>query len=335
MLNVVFAGGSHSSRILDAVQDENVRILDSTVPGFRLTERATAEMAADIAEVCAELPDSNTVVVCQLFDNSVYYGAREEGERLLPKKGLDRRYHVEGDLMIVNKTAFRELFSLATQIIRSADGKLVILLIPLPRYLFEKCCSDPSHISNKDSSGYEQTMREALTAIGTWMKAMAEMKRLKNVVLFNPMEPLGLIDDDFDEDRILQLWGPDPVHPTEEAYSLIAEHLLAYASQQIGEKRTAEAAAEAAATAGPSTTHTATPKAAKPVRRESWISGTEPVAKRQTQIHHHANRYRPYPLRGGNSGRGSHRGSHLSGPGPWKRGFRGRGGRRGGRGGRH
>jgi uncharacterized membrane protein YgcG len=178
-------------------------------------------------------------------------------------------------------------------------------------------------------------MREALTAIGTWMKAMAEMKRLKNVVLFNPMEPLGLIDDDFDEDRILQLWGPDPVHPTEEAYSLIAEHLLAYASQQIGEKRTAEAAAEAAATAGPSTTHTATPKAAKPVRRESWISGTEPVAKRQTQIHHHANRYRPYPLRGGNSGRGSHRGSHLSGPGPWKRGFRGRGGRRGGRGGRH
>ncbi len=62
MLNVVFAGGSHSSCILDSVQDESVRILDSTVPGFRLTERATAEMAADIAEVCAEL----CVVVCQL-----------------------------------------------------------------------------------------------------------------------------------------------------------------------------------------------------------------------------------------------------------------------------
>jgi hypothetical protein len=42
------------------------------------------------------------------------------------------------------------------------------------------------------------------------MKAMAEMKWLKNVVFFNPMEPLGLIDDDFDEDRILQLWGADP-----------------------------------------------------------------------------------------------------------------------------
>jgi hypothetical protein len=165
--------------------------------------------------------------------------------------------------LIANKTAFRELFSLATQIIRSANGKLVILMIPLPRYLIEKCCSDPSHITNKDSSDYEQIMREALTAIGTWMKAMAEMKRLKNVVLFNPMEPLGLIDDDFDKDRILQLWGADPVHPTEDAYSLIAEHLLAFAYQQIAEKRTAEAAAEAATAAGPSTAHAAPPKATK------------------------------------------------------------------------
>ncbi len=83
------------------------------MPGFRLTKRTTAEMAADIAEVCSELPDNNTVVVCQLFDNSIYYGAREEGERLLPKKGTDRRYQVEGDMLIMNKTAFRELFSLA------------------------------------------------------------------------------------------------------------------------------------------------------------------------------------------------------------------------------
>ncbi len=164
-------------------------------------------------------------------------------------------------------------------------------------------------------------MREALTAIGTWMKAMAEMKRLKNVVLFNPMEPLGLIDDDFDEDQILQLWGADPVHPTEDAYSLIAEHLLAFAYQQIGEKRTAEAAAEAATAAGPSTAHAAPPKAVKPVRRESWISGTEPVAKHQAQAHQIQNRFRPYPQRGGNSGRGSSRGAYTSSPGPGKGGL--------------
>ncbi len=38
MLNVVFAGGSHSSRILDTITADNVRVLDATVTGFRLTD---------------------------------------------------------------------------------------------------------------------------------------------------------------------------------------------------------------------------------------------------------------------------------------------------------
>jgi hypothetical protein len=74
-------------------------------------------MAAEIADICSELPSENTVVIYQLFDNSIYYGAREEGEKLLPKKGLDRRYHVEGQLHIVNRNDFRELFLLASDII--------------------------------------------------------------------------------------------------------------------------------------------------------------------------------------------------------------------------
>jgi hypothetical protein len=86
MLNVVFAGGSHSSCILDTITADNVRILDATVPGFLLTERASTDMAAEIADICSELPSENTVVICQLFDNSIYYGAREEGEKLLSKK---------------------------------------------------------------------------------------------------------------------------------------------------------------------------------------------------------------------------------------------------------
>ena len=34
MLNVVFAGGSHSSRMLDQISDPNTKLLDCTVLGF-------------------------------------------------------------------------------------------------------------------------------------------------------------------------------------------------------------------------------------------------------------------------------------------------------------
>jgi hypothetical protein len=313
MLNVVFAGGSHSSRILGTITAENVRILDATVPGFRLMECAAADMASEIAEICSELPSENTVVVCQLFDNSIYYRAREEGEKLLPKKGLDRRYHVEVHLHIVNRYDFRELFLLASDIIRAANRKLVILQIPLPRYLLEKCCTDPGHIVNKYDQSYEVTMRTALTNIASWLRSM---------------------DDEADEERILSLWGADPVHPTEEAYAAISSDLLAYVHSQMADSRAAAAAAtEAASKPAPA------PQPQKPVRRESWIASSEPVAKRQN-----TGFQQPRGSRGNNRGgqhwgvyhwsappRGTHPrgGVNRGGRGPWKRGFKGRGGRGG------
>ncbi len=326
MLNVVFAGGSHSSRMLDQVSDPNTKLLDCTVPGFRLTERSVAEMAKDIKEIASELPAKSTVFIMQLFDNSVYYGCREEGEMLLPKKGADRAYHVEGALKIVKKSTFRDLFNLALTVIKEAGDITVFLTVPLPRYLLEKCCSDPSHISNKYEADYESSMREALADIATWMKSMSEMRRLKNVVIYNPMEPLGLLDDEADEEQILRLWGPDPVHPTEAAYRAISNHLSEAIACHMAAAKTREAAAE-------ETKAPAAPKQ-KPVRREAWISGTEPVAKRQATTNSYLARgpghSRPY-YQGSREARG--RGGNQF-PRPWKRGFRGGRGRGGGRRGR-
>ncbi len=58
--------------MLDQISDPNIKLLDCTVPGFRITERSVAEMAKDIKEVASELPAKGTVIVMQLFDNSIY-----------------------------------------------------------------------------------------------------------------------------------------------------------------------------------------------------------------------------------------------------------------------
>ncbi len=63
------------------------------------------------------------------------------------------------------------------------------------------------------------------------------------MVIYNPMEPLGLLDDEADEEQILQLWGMDPVHPTEAAYRAIGNH-LSEAITSMAEARSQAAAAE-------------------------------------------------------------------------------------------
>ncbi len=225
MHNVVFAGGSHSSRVIDHFHSDDIKVLDATVPGFRLTERFAQAMEGDLFEILKELPDDNTVVVFQVFDNSVYYGSREEGEKLVSQKGSDKRYHVNGALRIVKKSEFRELFTKALECLKKAKGKMIVLWVPLPRYLFEKCCTDPLHITNKGEEGYERAMRDILEEMASWMANLADMRRIKDVIIYSPMVPLGLLDDEADEEHILRLWGPDPVHPTDEAYEAIAVHL--------------------------------------------------------------------------------------------------------------
>jgi hypothetical protein len=127
MLNVVFAGGSHSSRVIDHFHTGNIKVLDATVPGFRLTDRFTQSMEGDLSEITKDLPDDNTVVVFQVSDNSVFYRSREEGEKLVPQKRADKKYHVDGTLCIVKKSEFRELFTKALECLKKAKGKMIVL----------------------------------------------------------------------------------------------------------------------------------------------------------------------------------------------------------------
>jgi hypothetical protein len=157
-------------------------------------------------------------------------------------------------------------------------------------------------------------MQDILEEMASWMASMAEMRRRKNVTIYNPMVPLGLLDDEADEEHILRLWGSDPVHPNDEAYEAIAHHLRdtiesMAADQKIKNARTSDSD-------GKQQPHPPQ-RAPKPIRRESWISGTEPVAKRQATTSNTS--WKHAPVRGQSGGR------------PWKRGFRSGGGR-GGRG---
>jgi hypothetical protein len=125
------------------------------------------------------------------------------------------------------------------------------------------------------------------------------------------MVPLGLLDDEADEEHILRLVGSDPVHPTDEAYDAIALHLRDTIESMVADQKNKS---DNIPDGNPQPLPLQ--RAPKPVRRESWIAGTEPVAKRQATSSNTT--WKHGPTRGNSGSR------------PWKRGFRGGGGGRGG-----
>jgi hypothetical protein len=152
---------------------------------------------------------------------------------------------------------------------------------------------------------------------------------------------------DMDIDHALELWGTDPVHPTEEGYAALADSVKQFANNVVVSARAAaaEAASKAAAPIPRPVAHP------KPIRREGWVAGSAEVAKRNLPQSSYLGQNRGHPPRvshswfapgqrgrgsgaGGTPARGFDRGGRSgsrAAAGPMKRGFRGRGWR--GRGG--
>jgi hypothetical protein len=334
-VNIVFAGSSHSARTLDQFDRDGVTIFDATVPGFRLNPDTAAEMAEEVKNLTADLCPENTVVIIQVLDNSTYYCGTEYGEMTLPKKGTDRRYHIVGELRFLKKSSFRELSAHLLLIIKAAGKAQVIIWIPLPRWLHFACCMDPSHLINRGDTDFIENMHEALRDLRCWLEDMIDLRKLANVSLYNPCDALNMTGPDMDVDRALELWGNDPVHPSEAGYAALAQDM-----RSLCETTLAEARARNAAAAAPIAPPQQRPPA-RPARREGWIAGSTPVAKRfaPNNPQRGNNNSRPWFPRA-NRGRG-HRGGGAANPprggGPlrppttFKRGFKGRGWGRGSR----
>ncbi len=102
------------------------------MPGFRISEKSVSEITTDISEKLLELDPARSVVVLQLLDNVSYKCKNEFGDRLLPRKSGDGRYHAPGEISVIGKDTLREYFMLLQPIFRACKDYKVICVSPCP-----------------------------------------------------------------------------------------------------------------------------------------------------------------------------------------------------------
>jgi hypothetical protein len=160
------------------------------------------------------------VLVLCVTDNNVYYSLLDDGSTQAAVKDKEGKFHIIGDIIISSKSAQHALFKVLLPLIEAAGGKPCILCSPLPRYLTAGCCDEPGHMPNRKMRTFEHQLQSDLKETAENMRDFLFTSGNKLVKVLEPAVSWRGKESS-------TIWGDDPVHPTEKAYELMAEGVLA------------------------------------------------------------------------------------------------------------
>jgi hypothetical protein len=265
-------GGSHSSRMTDELDDTCLEVVDISVRGWRISEKAVEEKVKQLTEIVSQCDEKRTTTVYQLYNNCSFFAKKQDGTRSLPEKGSDGNYHVEGRLEIATRDEAKRMVSTSIPLLRAGGQCRKIILTPGSRFRYSLCCLTRGHYSNLKERNYGKWMEEKLSELRSTVRDYVRMRNIKRATI---MELGQLITPSAGQSEYLheeEIWGEDPVHMTRKGYKLAAPGI----ESLIYEKRSEEKEAEEKNGQKPSKK----PRLDPALNRPSWISGSVSEAVR-------------------------------------------------------
>jgi len=264
---VAYLGASHTKR-MSALAVASGGTTGTLLPRWA-SDRNTV---TSIAEVVADLNlGKNDVLVADIFSNMAFMGTSEDGLAAWPFRGEDGVYHIQGSLEIASLSLLKKNLMASLPVLEAAKAAKIVLCLPIPRYVTNSCCGDPTHIANLDEEEFQAVVAGAATAV----RAVIEGELPKanwDYSIFDPMSAFEEADSlaETVSSAGLSVWGvEDGVHLTNTAYKDVHGCL----NNHIG---------QLAPTDGPgrrrldSIVPTARPTPAAPiVQTPAWIKGEE------------------------------------------------------------
>jgi hypothetical protein len=207
-------GSSHAGKLAAALRKAGF----NTEGIFQANWRPTRDNVWELEEkVRTKLEQKKIdVVIYCVLDNSVYYSLLDDGCTKTAFKDKTGKFHMEGDIIISSKSAQHALFKILQPLLEATGGKPSILCSPLPRYVKVGCCEEEGHMPNRRLRTFEHQLLGDL-------KETAE--NFRNFLFTSGNKLIKVLDPavSWRGKDTSDIWGDDPIHPTEMAYGLMAE----------------------------------------------------------------------------------------------------------------
>jgi lysophospholipase L1-like esterase len=150
---VTLVGASNLGQSRPYFTDQQLDFVGVTVPGWTPSPENIQNMVSAVEEKGAD----SVAFVFDLFGNSSVRFEQFDGTSSLPFKS-NGKFHLAGKTVVTSSEIFRKTVENIVPIIRAAGNKPCVVIPPLPRYLFSRCCGDKNHCTNADDKDFRETL---------------------------------------------------------------------------------------------------------------------------------------------------------------------------------
>ncbi len=155
---VLLVGASNLKHSLPHFAGTSMIFSNITTAGWTPTVDNLNKLEAAIRAKAHE----NEAFVFDLLGNSSVRFKQEDGTTAMPFKS-NGHFHLGGNVVVTPPDTFKEVINKVLPIIFAKGNKPCVIIPPLPRFLFARCCNDPDHCTNATEIDFSKTMLTGFT----------------------------------------------------------------------------------------------------------------------------------------------------------------------------
>jgi hypothetical protein len=159
--HLVCIGSSIMKQLIPFLQAAGYTISDLAQPGWLATDDNIQQLIKKMSDLQIEQGFS---VVLDLVSNCSHRYLQFDGTQSLPHKE-GGKYHMAGPVVPCNEDIFKRILKSLSPVLLAAQLVKKVLIPPLPRYLFNTCCSSASHCTNFRDENYAESALNGLTKL--------------------------------------------------------------------------------------------------------------------------------------------------------------------------
>ena len=166
-------------------------------------------------------------IYLDLLSKSIFMATDENGFiRDLPRDGTIR-WHIGGSLVLSPNPLLKKILVSLTCLAEAAGGAQIVCVLPLPRYVGDRCCVDTTHIDNLEDSDYADIVQQALVISRSVLETV-----FPGALIYDPLTAFGGPMDMENRGKIVSSSGlailswEDLVYLSESAYSDVGGGLI-------------------------------------------------------------------------------------------------------------